>query len=173
MAKTLLLLIIAFVTLEFVVSSVLSWLNTKWMTHPVPPELEGLYDDEKYRKQQDYMRTNKRVSLIARCVSFGLTLVILGYGLLGWLDNQCKAWTDIPVLQVILFLLIYNLFNTIIALPFSYYSTFVIEERFGFNRTTHKTFWLDTLKSFLVSTALSAVLMAVVYWLYQSFGQQF
>ena len=173
MAKTLLLLIIAFVTLEFIVSSVLSWLNTKWMTHPVPPELEGLYDDEKYRKQQDYMRTNKRVSLIARCVSFGLTLVILGYGLLGWLDNQCKSWTDIPVLQVILFLLIYNLFNTIIALPFSYYSTFVIEERFGFNRTTHKTFWLDTLKSFLVSTALSAVLMAVVYWLYQTFGQQF
>ena len=54
MAKTLLLLIIAFVTLDFVISSVLSWLNTKWMTHPVPPELEGLYDDEKYRKQQDY-----------------------------------------------------------------------------------------------------------------------
>ena len=159
MAKTLLLLIIAFVTLDFVLSSVLSWLNTRWMTHPVPPELEGLYDEEKYRKQQDYMRTNKRVSLVARCVSFALTLVILGCGLLGWLDNQCKAWTDVPVLQVILFLVIYNLFNTVIALPFSYYSTFVIEERFGFNRTTHKTFWLDALKSFVVSTAISAVLL--------------
>ena len=173
MAKTLLALIIAFVALEFVVSSVLSWLNTRWMSHPVPPELEGLYDEEKYRKQQEYMRTNKRVSLIARCVSFGLTLVILGFGLLGWLDNHCKLWTDVPVLQVILFLVIFNLFNTVIALPFSYYSTFVIEERFGFNRTTHKTFWLDTLKSFVVSTALSAVLMAVVYWLYQTFGKQF
>ncbi len=173
MAKTLLLLIVAFVTLDFIVSSVLSWLNTKWMTHPVPPELEGLYDEEKYRRQQDYMRTNKRVSLIARCVSFALTLVILGCGLLGWLDNQCKAWTEIPVLQVILFLVIYNLFNTVIGLPFSYYSTFVIEERFGFNRTTHKTFWLDAIKSFVVSTVLSAVLMGVVYWLYQTFGQQF
>ena len=173
MAQTLLWLIIAFVTLDFIISSVLSWLNTRWMTHPVPPELEGLYDEEKYRKQQDYMRTNKRVSLVARCVSFGLTLVILGFGLLGWLDNQCKVWTEVPVLQVILFLVIYNLFNTVIALPFSYYSTFVIEERFGFNRTTHKTFWLDALKSFLVSTALTAVLMAVVYWLYQTFGQQF
>ena len=173
MAKTLLILIIAFVTLEFIVSSVLSWLNTKWMTHSVPPELEGLYDEEKYRKQQDYMRTNKRVSLIARCVSFVLTLVILGFGLLGWLDNQCKIWTDLPVLQVILFLVIYNLFNTVIGLPFSYYSTFVIEERFGFNRTTHKTYWLDALKSFLVSTVISAVLLGVVYWLYQTFGQQF
>ena len=161
MAKTLLFLIIAFVTLDFVISSVLSWLNTKWMTHPVPPELEGLYDEEKYRKQQDYMRTNKRVSLVERCVSFALTLVILGFGLLGWLDNQCKAWTDVPVLQVILFLVIYNLFNTVIALPFSYYSTFVIEERFGFNRTTHKTFWLDAVKSFAVSTVLSAVLLGV------------
>ncbi len=173
MAKTLLLLIIAFVTLDFIISSVLSWLNTKWMTHPVPPELEGLYDEEKYRKQQEYMKTNKRVSLVARCVSFGLTLVILGFGLLGWLDNQCKAWTDVPVLQLVLFLVIYNLFNTVIGLPFSYYSTFVIEERFGFNRTTHKTFWLDTLKSFAVSTVLGAVLMAVVYWLYLTFGQQF
>ena len=173
MARTLLLLIIAFVTLEFFVSSVLAWLNTKWMTHPVPPELEGLYDEEKYRRQQEYMRTNKRVSLIARCVSFVLTLVILGCGLLGWLDNQCKSWTEVPVLQVILFLIIYNLFNTIIALPFSYYSTFVVEERFGFNRTTHKTFWLDALKSFGVSTVLSAVLLGVVYWLYQTFGQQF
>ena len=173
MAQTLLWLIIAFVTLEFIVSSVLSWLNTRWMTHPVPPELEGLYDEEKYRKQQDYMRTNKRVSLVARCVSFALTLIILGCGLLGWLDNQCKSWTDVPLLQVVLFLLIYNLFNTVIGLPFSYYSTFVIEERFGFNRTTHKTFWLDALKSFAVSTALSVVLMAVVYWLYQTFGQQF
>ena len=56
MAQTLLWLIIAFVTLDFIISSVLSWLNTRWMTHPVPPELEGLYDEEKYRKQQDYMR---------------------------------------------------------------------------------------------------------------------
>ena len=173
MAQTLLILIIAFVTLEFIVSSVLSWLNTRWMTHPVPPELEGLYDEEKYRRQQDYMRTNKRVALVARCVSFALTLIILGCGLLGWLDNLCKGWTSVPVLQVLLFLVIYNLFNTVIALPFSYYSTFVIEERFGFNRTTHKTFWLDALKSFLVSTVLSAVLLGVVYWLYQTFGQQF
>ena len=82
MAQTLLWLIIGFVTLEFVVSSVLSWLNTKWMTHPVPPELEGLYDEEKYRKQQAYMRTNKRVSLIERCVSFALTQAILGFRLL-------------------------------------------------------------------------------------------
>ena len=173
MAQTLLWLIVAFVTLDFVVSSVLSWLNTRWMRHPVPPELEGLYDAEKYRRQQEYMRQGKRVSLIARCVSFSLTLVILGFGLLGWLDGRCKALTDVPVLQVILFLVIYNLFNTVIGLPFSYYSTFVIEERFGFNRTTHKTFWLDALKSFAVSTVLSVVLMAVVYWLYQTYGQQF
>ena len=112
MAQTLLWLIIAFVTLEFVVNSVLSWLNTKWMAHPVPPELVGLYDEEKYRKQQEYMKTNKRVSLIARCVSFSLTLVILGFGLLGWLDSQCKSWTDVPILQLVLFLVIYNLFNT-------------------------------------------------------------
>ena len=94
MAKTLLLLIIAFVTLEFIVNSVLSWLNTKWMTHPVPPELEGLYDEEKYRKQQEYMKTNKRVSLVARCVSFGLTLVISGYS--GGLTTNARRGPTYP-----------------------------------------------------------------------------
>ena len=169
----LLALIIAFVTLEFVLSSVLSWLNTRWMTHPIPDVLQGLYDEERYSRQQAYMRANKRAALVERCFSYVLTLVILLLGLYGWLDGLCKSWTSVPLLQMLLFLVIFNLFNTIIALPFSYYAVFVIEERFGFNRTTHKTFWLDTIKSFVVSTILTPLLLGIALWLYQVFGQQF
>ena len=79
----LLILIIAFVLLEFAVSSTLSWLNGKWMTHPVPKVLEGLYDEEQYRKQQDYMRTNKRLGRIERTVTLAITLAILLSGAFG------------------------------------------------------------------------------------------
>jgi len=169
----LLLLIMTFVTLEFALSSFLSWLNTRWMTHPVPAVLQGLYDDERYRRQQAYMRTNKRAALVERCFSYVVTMLILAFGLYGWVDDLCKSWTSQPMLQMLLFLLLFNVFQVIVGLPFSYYATFVIEERFGFNRTSHRTFWLDTIKSFIVSTLLTALLLSVVYWLYQAFGQRF
>ena len=153
---TLLIVIIAFVLLEFAVSSVLSWLNGKWMTHPVPKVLEGLYDEEKYRKQQEYTRTNRRIGWIERCVTLVITLVILLTGLLGWLDDLTAKWSHGLLIQLLIFFGIYAVVSAIISLPFSYYDTFVIEEKFGFNKTTRKTFWLDTLKSF--------VLMLVARW---------
>ena len=97
MAKTLLLLIIAFVTLDFVLSSVLSWLNTRWMTHPVPPELEGLYDEEKYRKQQDY-RINYLVSNRSRtcvwCRLLGPHKKNRIWAGICHLSLQCHRWFD-------------------------------------------------------------------------------
>jgi len=169
----LLILIIAFVLLEFGVSSVLSWLNGKWMTHPVPEVLKGLYDDEKYRKQQDYMRTNKRLGRIESCVTLVITLALLVTGALGWLDDRCVEWSHSQLLQLLIFFAIYAVVSAIISLPFSYYDTFVIEERFGFNKTTHKTFWLDTLKSFLLTLVLGAVLLSIIFVLYSYLGKQF
>lgn len=171
--STLLILIIAFVLLEFAVSSVLSWLNGKWMTHPVPAVLEGLYDEEKYRKQQDYMRVNKRIAWIERCVMLVITLVVLLTGVLGWLDDLTARWSHALLLQLLIFFAIYVVVSAIISLPFSYYDTFVIEERFGFNKTTHKTFWLDTLKSLLLTLFLGGMLLSVVYLLYSYLGQTF
>ena len=169
----LLILIIVFVLLEFAVSSTLSWLNGKWMTHPVPKVLEGLYDDEKYRKQQAYMRANKRIGRIERLASLVVTLAVLIPGVLGWLDDKCVSWSHSQLLQLLIFFGIYVVVVTLISLPFSYYDTFVIEERFGFNKTTHSTFWLDTLKSFLLTIVLGGVLLSVIFLLYSYLGQSF
>ena len=168
--STILILIIAFVLLEFAVSSVLSWLNSKWMAHPVPKVLEGLYDEEKYRKQQEYTRANRRLGWIERCVTLAITLVVLLTGVLGWLDSLTAKWSHGLVIQLLIFFGIYAVVSAIISLPFSYYDTFVIEERFGFNKTTRKTFWLDTLKSFLLMLVLGGVLLSVVYLLYSYIG---
>lgn len=169
----LLIIIIAFVLLEFAVSSVLSWLNSKWMTHPIPEVLKGLYDDEKYRKQQAYMRANKRVGWIERCFSLAITLAVLIPGVLGWLDDLTVQWSHSMLLQLLYFFGIYVIASTIISLPFSYYDTFVIEQKFGFNKTTHLTFWLDSLKSLILTLVLGSVLLGVIFVLYSSLGQSF
>ena len=171
--STLLILIIAFVLLEFTVSSVLSWLNSKWMTHPIPKELEGLYDEEKYRKQQEYTRVNRRLGWIERCVTLAITLVILLTGLFGWLDDLTAKWCHGLLVQLLIFFGVYVVVSAIISLPFSYYDTFVIEERFGFNKTTHKTFWLDTLKSLLLTVALGGLLLSIIFLLYSYLGTSF
>ena len=173
MMHPLLIIIITFVLLEFAVDSVLSWLNSKWMTHPVPEVLKGLYDEEKYRKQQDYMRANKRVGRIERLVTLAITLAVLIPGVLGLLDDLCAQWSHSLLLQLLIFFGIYAVASMVLSLPFSYYDTFVIEERFGFNKTTKATFWLDTLKSFLLMLVLGAVLLTVIFLLYSYLGQSF
>ena len=169
----LLTLIIAFVLLEFAVSTVLSWLNGKWMTHPIPAVLEGLYDEEKYQKQQAYMRANARVGWIERGVALAITLAVLIPGLLGWLDTLTTQWTHSLLLQLLIFFAIYMAVSTIVSIPFSYYDTFVIEQKFGFNKTTKTTFWLDTLKSFLLTLVLGSVMLGVIFILYSYLGKSF
>jgi len=154
-------------------TSCLSWLNTRWMGHPVPALLSDIYDAHTYKKQQLYLRANKRAAMVERCFSYVVVIVILVCGLYGWLDNLCKGWTSSPALQLVIFLLFFNAFNTIISLPFAYYDAFVIEQRFGFNRTTYHTFWLDQIKSYFVTTVISAALLLVVYWLYTVFQGKF
>lgn len=171
--STLLIVIIAFVLVEFAVSSVLSWLNGKWMSHPVPEVLKGLYDEEKYRKQQDYMRANRRVAWIERSVTLAISLVILLTGAFGWLDDLTARWSHGLVVQLLIFFGIYAVVSAIISLPFSYYDTFVVEQRFGFNKTTKLTFWLDTLKSLLLTLVLGAILLSVVFLLYSYLGTSF
>ncbi len=166
-------LIISFVLLEFAVNSVLSWLNGRWMTHPIPAVLKGLYDEAKYQKQQEYMRTCRRVSWVSRCVSLAIILPVLACGWLGWLDGVVKTWTDSPLLQLLILYAIFDVVGTLLDLPFGYYSTFVVEERFGFNKTTKRTFWLDTLKATLLSLAISTALLTVIFLLYQSWGDRF
>ena len=169
----LLIIIIVFVLLEFAVSSVLSWLNGKWMTHPIPKVLEGLYDEDTYQKQQAYMRANRRLGWIERCVSLAITLAVLIPGVLGWLDTLTTQWSHSLLLQLLIFFGIYAIASAIISLPFSYYDTFVIEQKFGFNKTSHLTFWIDSFKSFLLTLVLGSVLLGVIFILYDSIGPSF
>jgi STE24 endopeptidase len=174
MEKILLIYIIVFVAAEFIISSVLSSLNRSWMSHPIPNVLKGIYDSNTYAKQQRYARECDRIGWIDRVFSFILTIIVLVTGLLGWLnDAVCVPAFTNPLWQLILFLVIAQTVLTLIGIPFSYYSTFVVEQRYGFNKTTHRTFWADTAKSFALSIVLSSVLIGVIFLLYQTWRDDF
>ncbi|WP_165041132.1 M48 family metallopeptidase [Dysgonomonas sp. ZJ709] len=164
------LLIIFIFVLDFFWTQYLSYRNRKRMSPEIPPQLEGIYDKEEYTKQQAYQKVNSRFGLYTGLFSFVVLLGILLLGGFGWLDNLLRQYIDNEICLTLSFFGVIYVANEIISLPFSYYGTFVIEERFGFNKSTKKIFWLDQLKSLLLTIILGGVILALITWLYSSLG---
>ena len=159
-------IIILIEVVDYGFSQVLSWLNMKASKRPIPKILEGLYDEESYRKQQAYFRANKRVGFWLSLVSTISTIGVFAFGGFGWLDGVVREWTDSDILRTLLYMGVLGVASWLIDLPFDIYDTFVIEERFGFNKTTPKLYIIDTLKSALLSIVLGGGLLALVVWIY-------
>ena len=166
MATALYWLVIAIVLAEFVWSTVLTLLNIKASHGPVPDVLQGLYDEARYRKQQDYAMTNRKFSLISDLVSTLVTLAIFAFGGFGLFDAAARAVSGHPVVQALVFWGIFYLLSWVISIPFDLYRTFVIEQRFGFNRTTPGLFAADAVKSLLMNMLIMGAVLALCAWIY-------
>ena len=165
--QTVFIIIILLIVVEFVLERLLSVLNMRASTQPIPEMLDGVYDDEKYRKQQNYFRENTRFEIISSTISFLISLSVILLGGFGWFDTLVRSWSDNSILDALIFFGLLFVANDLLAIPFEYYHTFVIETRFGFNKTTLKTFWIDKLKAFLLSLLLGCVILSLVVWIYQ------
>ena len=164
--ETIFYIIIALYVWEFIFSKTLDYLNTtKWGTK-LPEELKDIYDEEKYSKSMKYEKTKHKFSSITGIFSFTIMLLMLVFAWFGWLDNLVKSFTDNSFLQSLYFFWIISVVNSIISIPISYYFTFVIEEKFWFNKMTKKLFWLDTIKSFFLSLIIGWAILAIIIWLY-------
>ena len=161
MTNTIFYIIIAILAFDFLFERFLSWLNISKIQYSLPAELVGIYDEEKYATQQRYFRTNQRFGLITSSFSFLLTFGFLVSGGFGWIDGLVRSITENEVFVSLLFFGIILVASDLLSIPFEIYDTFVIEERFGFNKTTPKIFILDKLKSY----ALIAVLGGGILWL--------
>ncbi|MBQ1674159.1 MAG: M48 family metallopeptidase [Bacteroidales bacterium] len=166
MASMLYWLVIAIVLAEFVWSTVLTLLNIKASHGPVPDVLQGLYDEARYRKQQDYAMTNRKFSLISDLVSTLVTLAIFAFGGFGLFDAAARTVSGHPVVQALVFWGIFYLLSWVISIPFDLYRTFVIEQRFGFNRTTPGLFAADAVKSLLMNMIIMGAVLALCAWIY-------
>ncbi len=167
--QTLILSLIAFM---YLLDLAVTLINDRHSRQPLPPEAHGIYDDAQYAKWLNYSMTTLRYGIVTQTVMTALLLALLALGAFGWLERLTNAWFAHPLLQTLAFLGVFALFNLIISLPFSYYRTFVIEEKFGFNKTTHKTFILDTLKSIGLGIVLGSAVVALLFYLYQTFMGQ-
>lgn len=163
----------AIVLAEYLLSEWLSFRNSKSSKLPVPQQLEGLYDAEKYEKQQRYFRVNSRFSFVSSTFSTIVMLLLLSTQLFGELYEYCSSITTHIIAVNIIFFGIILIASDITTLPFQIYETFVIEERFGFNKTTVKTFIGDKIKSLFLTIILGGGLLSLIVWLYTLLGTNF
>ncbi len=173
MAQTILYLIVAFILFEFVLSKVLSVLNLKTWDQPLPAEVKDLYDAEKYAQARDYAKANFRFGAISSTISLVITVSFLVLGGFAWIDTIARSFSDSPILQALIFFAILGTGSSILSLPFDVYSTFVIEDKFGFNKTTPAIFVSDKIKNILLAVIIGGGILALLTFLYLLLGDKF
>lgn len=170
---TLFYIIIGIIVISFVIDQWLDRLNAKHFDDPVPEELNDVYDEDSYRKSQNYKKANAKFSAISSTFMLIITLAFFLLDGFAYVDSFARSFTDNEILMALIFFAVIILGSDILTTPFAYYKTFVIEEKFDFNRTTRKTFVLDKLKGWLMMAILGGGLLSLIIWFYQSTGSNF
>ncbi|ARV14321.1 M48 family metallopeptidase [Polaribacter sp. SA4-12] len=166
-------IIIAILIINFIVDKILDTLNEKHFDDEIPEKLKDVYDADEYKKSQAYKKTSAKFSNITSFVTTILTLIFFLADGFKYLDNFARTYTDNPILVALIFFGVIILGSEIVSTPLSYYSTFVIEEKFGFNKSTKKIFWLDKIKGLFISVLLGLGILSLVIWFYQLTGKNF
>ena len=172
-SETIFFIIVVFLCLDFVLERVLESLNSKHMSPVLPDSLKGIYEEKEYSRFQSYKRENGRLDSWSSGVGFGVMIVFLVAGGFGWYNSWVVSLTDSVVWQTILFVVGLSVVSSVLDIPFDYYATFRIEEKYGFNKTTRRVYWLDTVKELFLSLVLGGVLLALVVWFYTWAGTYF
>jgi len=154
------IIILAAILIDFALGIVSNRLNLKALSRNLPDEFEDVYDEQTYAKSQEYTRVNTRFGFITGTFDLLLLLAFWFAGGFNWLDQLARGFEFGVIGTGLIFIGALVLAKIIISLPFSIYSTFVIEERFGFNKTDTKTFVMDRLKGLLLSVLIGAPLLA-------------
>jgi STE24 endopeptidase len=172
-ASSILFLIILIIVVSFLFEQILAFLNFTRMKDPIPEILCDVYEKDSYHKSQEYNRANYKFNLLKETISFIIILLVLWMGGFAWFDDFVRKYTDNAIFQGLLFFGIIGLASSFLALPFSIYHTFVTEEKFGFNRTSPKTFVFDLFKGWILAAILGGMLLAAIIALYLVTGPFF
>ena len=169
----LLLGIVLFVLIDFSAGMVINYLNERSKNQPISAEGAEIFNPEEYAKSMAYGTAKYRFEMLTTLISTVTILAAIIVGGFSWLDAQLRDRLNNNLLITVVFIGILILISTIANLPAGYYSTFVIEEKFGFNKSTKKLFFQDAIKQLLISLALGLVLLYAVAWIYQELQSQF
>ncbi len=153
---------------DFAFERIMDMLNASKRSTELPDELKGIYDEGKYKKSQEYENETGRFSLITSTFSFILIMVFLFFNGFAYVDNIARGAAEHPIVIALVFFGILWIVSDIINTPFSLYSVFKIEEKYGFNKTTLKTFFLDKLKGWLLGILIGGGLFSLIMWIYMA-----
>lgn len=171
--NTLFYIIIGIIVLNFLIDKILDALNAKHFNDPIPRELNDVYDTAAYEKSQQYKKEKYRFGLLTSAVSFVATLLFFFFDGFEWVDQWARSFSNNNIVVALIFFGIIMLASDILGTPFAYYHTFVIEEKYGFNKTTLKTFFLDKIKGWLMGAVLGGGILALIIWFYETTGAHF
>ncbi len=172
-AQTLFYILIAILVFSFLLDKILELLNAKHYNDEIPEALSDVYDKTEYKKSQDYKRTNYKFGNLTALFSLLLTLGFFFFDGFAYVDTLARNLVTNDILVTLVFFGIIMIGSDIITTPFSYYKTFVIEEQFGFNKTTKKTFILDKIKGWAMTIIVGGIILGALTWFYQKTGNSF
>ena len=175
-------IIISLVIFNYSFSNLLDYINHRNWKDEIPNELKDFYNKEKYKKAKNYALSKNKISLFSSSLSFLLVISLIvfnGYGIIDqFVSSNLSTFFDSRqissnFIQSGIFFLILFILNSFLSIPFSYYNTFVIEEKFGFNKTTKLTFFIDIIKSTLLSFFIGGILLFLALYLYENLNDGF
>ena len=163
-------IIVIAIIIEYLFSSISSILDIKNITPTIPYDFKKAYDQEKYILSQDYLKARTRFGLFSSTFSLILIMIVIHSDIFGLLDQFVRGQSDSYILQGLLFIGIIYFFQDIVSLPFSIYHTFVIEERFGFNKTTLNLFIIDKIKGYAIFIVLGSIVIIPILYFFHVYG---
>ena len=166
-------ILISILLVKFMLETLLNHLNAKHFNDTIPEEVSNVYDIDEYKKSQSYKKVNHYFTVVTSLFSLIVTLCFFFFNGFSLVDNIARKFSDNIITITLIFFGILMIGSTIINIPFSLYKTFVIEERFGFNKMSKKTFFLDKFKGLLMSTILGGGILALITWFHEFTGVYF
>ena len=163
-------IIVIAIIIEYLFSSISSILDIKNITPTIPSDFKKAYDQEKYILSQDYLKARTRFGLFSSTLSLILIMIVIHSDIFGLLDQYVRGQSDSYILQGLLFIGVIYFFQDIVSLPFSIYHTFVIEERFGFNKTTLNLFIIDKIKGYAIFIVLGSIVITPILYFFHVYG---
>lgn len=164
------ILILIILVIHYWIGIFADLLNLKALSPELPAEFADVYDQEEYRRSQEYTRARTRFGFIEGGFDFWVLLFFWFVGGFELLDICARSWQVNPELTGVGYIALLVAGKSLLSLPFTLYSTFVIEERFGFNRTTVATFFMDRVKGFLLAVVLGGPLLYLILLIFNSLG---
>ena len=163
-------IILAALLVDFILKLAGNLLNLKALKFDVPRDLEGIYKPEAYRKSQEYLRATTYFNLVESSFTLAVLLIFWFVHGFNWFDGIITGWHFVPVVSGLFYIGILFFAYSLLKLPFGIYDTFVIEERFGFNKTTVRTFVSDLIKGAVLGAVLGGAVLAGILYLFQYVG---